>query len=272
MRRSADTIRSSFWRVGSLSAEFLAARFGDFVYDPHTHDRACLALITHGAIHIRMRHTDFVARAGDLYAIDAEVVHAGGPVDEAGWSQRTIYLDQGRLGDLLDDDRRGFGGEHIRGPVIRDPRLLSLFLALHHGSEGGAEALGLDACWLAFAERLITDHTTAEVVLPEAGREPRAVALARAFLEARLDRSVRLAEIAEVAGLPPFRLLRAFERQTGLSPHAYQRQARVRAAAALLREGTAPAEVAAAVGFTDQAHLTRSFRTRMGVTPGVFRG
>ncbi|WP_186159447.1 helix-turn-helix transcriptional regulator [Burkholderia gladioli] len=102
-------------------------------------------------------------------------------------------------------------------------------------------------------------------------RWPRAVRLAREFLDARLDQQVHLEEIAGAAGLPVFRLFRAFERHLGMTPHAYQRQARVRAAIALIRLGRPLGEVAAASGFADQAHLTRSFRRMMGVTPGVFR-
>ncbi|MBJ9673694.1 helix-turn-helix domain-containing protein [Burkholderia gladioli] len=45
----------------------------------------------------------------------------------------------------------------------------------------------------------------------------------------------------------------------------------MRAAIALIRLGRPLGEVAAASGFADQAHLTRSFRRMMGVTPGVFR-
>lgn len=82
---------------------------------------------------------------------------------------------------------------------------------------------------------------------------------------------VRLAEIAAAANLSPFRLFRAFARQTGMSPHAYQRQARVRSAAGVIRRNYSLGEVAAAPGFSDQAHLTRSFRRILGVTPGAYR-
>jgi len=56
-----------------------------------------------------------------------------------------------------------------------------------------------------------------------------------------------------------------------MTPHGYQRQARIRSATDLIRRGRALAEVAAAAGFADQAHLTRCFRRTMGVTPGLFR-
>jgi AraC-like DNA-binding protein len=56
-----------------------------------------------------------------------------------------------------------------------------------------------------------------------------------------------------------------------MTPHAYQRQARVRRAIDLIRSGHALADVATAAGFADQAHLTRSFQRRMGLTPGAYQ-
>ncbi|HEX7126295.1 MAG TPA: AraC family transcriptional regulator [Thermodesulfobacteriota bacterium] len=60
-------------------------------------------------------------------------------------------------------------------------------------------------------------------------------------------------------------------REPGLTPHAYLVNCRVGAARARLRRGDSPAEVAAATGFCDQAHLTRAFKARVGVTPGAYR-
>jgi AraC-like DNA-binding protein len=56
-----------------------------------------------------------------------------------------------------------------------------------------------------------------------------------------------------------------------MTPHAYQRQARVRLAVKLIRAGLPLGEVAFATGFSDQAHLTRWFRKMLGVTPGSYR-
>lgn len=70
-------VDTSFWHAPDLGADLLRGRFTNFSYDVHTHDTACFALLTHGAIRIRMRGGEFVARQGDLYAIDADEPHAG---------------------------------------------------------------------------------------------------------------------------------------------------------------------------------------------------
>ena len=66
------------------------------------------------------------------------------------------------------------------------------------------------------------------------------------------------------------RLVRSFTRQFGLSPHAYVIGRRIDAARRLMLQGAAPAEVATAVGFYDQAHLTRHFKKHTANTPAGY--
>ena len=66
-------------------------------------------------------------------------------------------------------------------------------------------------------------------------------------------------------------LIRRFASVHGMPPMAWALQRRVARARTLLRGGIRPAEVAALLGFADQAHLTRAFRNAMGTTPGRYR-
>jgi AraC-like DNA-binding protein len=76
--------------------------------------------------------------------------------------------------------------------------------------------------------------------------------------------------LSAVAGLSSFELVRRFREQLGLTPHAFQTNLRIARARALLRAGEPIARVAAACGFADQPHLTRTFKRAVGVTPGRF--
>ncbi len=85
-------------------------------------------------------------------------------------------------------------------------------------------------------------------------------------------RPISLADMAAVAGLSPSAFLRAFKRSTGLTPHRFVTEQRVRAAQDLLSApGMSIAEIAIAVGFSSQSHLGSAFRTTTGMSPAQFR-
>lgn len=91
------------------------------------------------------------------------------------------------------------------------------------------------------------------------------------FLEENCTRNVRLQELAELTGLSPSYFCAAFKASTGMPPHKWQMRARIDRAKAMIA-GRSPvlADVAAAVGFSDQAHLTRVFRQVEGTTPAAW--
>jgi AraC family transcriptional regulator of adaptative response/methylated-DNA-[protein]-cysteine methyltransferase len=59
----------------------------------------------------------------------------------------------------------------------------------------------------------------------------------RGYIEAHLDRPVRLAELGQVAGLSPFTVQRVFKQAMGVSPLEYQRGLRAGSLRAALKQG-----------------------------------
>ena len=104
--------------------------------------------------------------------------------------------------------------------------------------------------------------------------QPRAVTQAVDFINDNYATDLSLSDIAAAAHLSPFHLSRIFKKATGVSPYQYLLQVRVNSARSLLAAGAGDrslAEVAAAVGFADQSHLTRHFKRMVGVTPKQLR-
>jgi AraC-like DNA-binding protein len=93
----------------------------------------------------------------------------------------------------------------------------------------------------------------------------------RDLLHDGFNRPLTLDALAERARLNKFHALRLFRRAIGIPPHEYQRRLRVAHATRMLRAGQRIADVACAVGFCDQSHLSRALRQVTFITPGQYK-
>jgi AraC-like DNA-binding protein len=98
---------------------------------------------------------------------------------------------------------------------------------------------------------------------PSGRRHPGAAA-AVAAIEA--NPSIQMAEIRDLVGITTKRLIALFRAEIGLSPKAYARIRRLQPALRLLGSMSG-AQVAAEIGYFDQAHFVREFRSFTGMTP-----
>lgn len=93
-----------------------------------------------------------------------------------------------------------------------------------------------------------------------------------AFITEHYSGEIRLAELAQVAGMSSFHFVREFKRATGTTPHQYLIRYRVDRAKALLADNKLPLiEVGLRSGFSHQSHFTRLFRKLTGTTPHTYR-
>ena len=92
------------------------------------------------------------------------------------------------------------------------------------------------------------------------------------FISDNYGRDIKLAELAQVAGMSSFHFAREFKRTTGTTPHQYLIKFRIERAKALLAKRDLPLiEVGLRAGFSHQSHFTRLFRRVTGTTPHSYR-
>ena len=252
---------------GLTGVEALHARFVQHAYVPHSHPTWTVAVMQAGAARFEVDATRQRADRGELFVLEPEAVHTGMAAVPEGWGYQVLYLDPALVHEWAERDASA--PRAARWVVFRDPSLRAALLRMHAAFAAGETGLERD--------ELVVDAVAGlrrhlRPVPPNAlgGREHAAVRRARSYLADRWDRPVALAELAASAGLSRFELIRRFRQQTGLTPHAFQTNLRMAHARTMLRAGDPIAGVAAACGFADQAHLTRTFRRAVGVTPGRF--
>ena len=88
-----------------------------------------------------------------------------------------------------------------------------------------------------------------------------------AWASERLDRTLSLADAVPVAGLSSSRLRHLFVEQTGLPFKTYLLWLRLSRALAIVATGSPLTAAAHEAGFSDSAHLSRTFRRMFGVAP-----
>ena len=258
---------------GAHALECLAARFRRHAYTPHTHDSFVIGTIVAGSESCGIGGKRFYAKPGDLFLIQPGVVHDGEPAGD-GYAYRISYPSVELLADAAADalGRAPAGTPSFAEPIVADPELADRFITFHRLAETAGDGLHVDELLLEFLVRALGRHAGVAGVGEGGNRvETGPVARALDFLDANFAEPVDLATLADVAAIPRTRLIRAMRRETGLTPHAWLTDRRIRAARRLLRGGETPAEVAVACGFYDQSHLNRAFKARVGVSPGAFR-
>jgi len=101
---------------------------------------------------------------------------------------------------------------------------------------------------------------------------PRRLRLVDELIEARLDAKLTVQDLAGGLRLSAGFFCRAFHAAVGKAPHDYIIDRRVSRARTLLRNTALDlSEIAQASGFASHAHMTATFRKRLGVTPSALR-
>jgi AraC-like DNA-binding protein len=228
----------------------------------HWHDTYGIGFVEHGAHRSASGRGVVDAYAGDVITTNPGEVHDGRPLGGPARRWRLLSIEPGVMASTT-----GRGADlEITRPVLDDLRLRRALELLFARLESAGDPLASEEA-LVETCALLLRHTTS-APQREANGEVRRV---RDRLADDLAAAPSLAELAALAGLGKYQLLRRFEKAYGVPPHAWLRQRRAERARALIRDGSALAAASAACGFADQSHMTRAFVRHFGFTPGAWR-
>jgi AraC-like DNA-binding protein len=242
--------------------EVLHAHFTEHAYPAHTHDRWTVLLVDTGGVSYDLHRETHRAAPGSLTLLPPHVPHNGKSASATGFDKRVLDLDERCL-------PLGQVGSAVERPTIDDDGLRKSVDLLHRVLATPGDELEAET-QLAFVGERLTSYLDYSIVEPRLGREPQLARRVRDLLDRNLTDVPTLKSMALDFDIHPTQLIRAFTREHGLPPHRYVTGRRVDLARRLLLAGMPAADVAAHVGFHDQAHLTRHFRKTLGVTPAAY--
>lgn len=258
-----------FWRVPYWdNLELLHASNITHDYPRHVHEEYCLAIMLQGVETLVCRGQSYQAFPGDLMLLNADEAHSSKSV---GTEYRVIHIHPKALSRIgFEVGGRKLETPYFPNPVIKDSSLFRLLLNLHLKLEQNASPLEQESELISAVGLLLARHNEIRSTFQPLGKEPRCIKQVLDYLKAHYAESVSLTQLASLADLSPFYLLRVFRNQTGVPPHEYQTQVRIAHARKLIQSGHSISQAALETGFFDQSHLSRNFKRIVGVTPGRY--
>ena len=187
-----------------------------------------------------------------------------------------LYLDQKLIDRAAVDSPRSGSFQLLERYTRHDPVISNVGMALlaELDSQGLSGRLYAESLANVLAVHLLRYYTSEEVQLQRfhGGLSSAKLRQVTEFIAENYASEIKLAELAQVAGMSNFHFAREFKRTTGTTPHQYLIKFRVEQAKALLQSQELPlAEVSLRSGFSHQSHFTRLFRKLTGTTPHLFR-
>jgi AraC family transcriptional regulator len=221
----------------------------------HAHGDSGITLVLAGSLEETVARTHERAYALSVVVKPLDTEHAN-RVGTAG--ARTLQV---RINSHAFDDELRMLGEWRwchRGAIVRE--FIEVLRYFRNGAIDDVETAVID---LIAAAR--------QTVAPK-GEPPAWLNKAREHIDTLLPTSVRVSDVARAADVHPVYLARQFRRFLGCSVTDYISARRLQCAADLLAgAGLSLAGAAYDAGYSDQSHLTRSFRNSIGLTPQRYR-
>lgn len=238
----------------------------------HFHEEFQVILGERRVIRYGIRGQSIICPTGAIALIPPGEIHTASVIPLPGmWGDlRTFLIPESSFAKLAEPGSSRAISPYSNKAIRTDAKLLALLSQVHRALQGhfvdtlARDCLVLEA--LAGLQSVADMKSGAKVP----GHCPARLLQARDFLREQSHRNVRLKEVASATGLSSFHLARTFRSHFGMSIHSYHLNVRVSRARELLGSGVRAAEVAQRTGFADQAHLTRTFHSIVGVTPARY--
>lgn len=224
-------------------------------FTPHAHEHYVIGCVREGRRTLNLNGAKLPIGPDDLIVFNPGDVHGCAQEDESLFAYDSFTISE----DALDGVRLQAPDSEEMQKGIRDVFDEAIHLLNDSVFEGAVERI-------IFMTVLLEADEEATV----ASHDDDVAAHVYAHLRGHLADPLSIAELAAVHSVSSYALIRAYRKRFAITPLQHLMALRVDCACELLAQGLRPSVVAAETGFSDQAHLTRFFKQRIGTTPAAY--
>ncbi len=254
-----------YWRNDKLPFLELRSTYGSRQsYKPHFHPTLSFGAVIAGKTRANCSGREFVLGEGDLVLIAPHVVHSCNPIAGEARSYHMLYLNTAWC---VENVAALQVSSFVNGScVLRSPGLFANYLEF----VAALPDLNTSDATRGVQHLLESAAEGAVPSAPSMENEPLAERIKQALLD-NITARITLDELAIEFGCRKETLIRVFRRAFHTTPYAFLNNVRVEQAKQRLKLGEDIADVAADLGFSDQAQLHRTFVNYTASTPGQYR-
>jgi len=274
MTSSTQNPNVRFTRSSRLKdIELRFSQYREHAFDKHSHRTYSIGVVNGGQTDFFHHSITETIQRGDIALINTNEVHACNPVEGHALTYYMLYIQPNLMCDIAAELTESQSQPpHFPTPIVQDAPMHSKLVELCQVIETGQDDLEAEIMLYETLLEVIRKYAAFDTPLPaQTTKSSENIAAAHQYLMDHLFEKISLEELGAHSGLSPYHFLREFRKHYGMPPHTYQLQQRINEAKRLLANGTSIADTAAQVGFADQSHFTRKFKTLVGTTPRQYQ-
>jgi len=273
MKAAIPRTHFSLWRSESLfNIDFAAYTLSHHSFPRHFHDHYVIELVVNGIDSFYCDGKNYAAKNDQLVLINPGEVHTGNTVSDIPLQYYSLYPDKKTLQQVA-----AFAGLSLpenfcfRQPLLDYSRLTEKFKRLFASFDSTNNLLEQQEHFFDCMYGLLQPGNSADQPSLLTCNKDSRVQLLIDFMYSHHKDDISLQQLADLARLNPFYLVRLFKKAIGISPYEYLLIVRVENAKRLLRKGFKVQDAATESGFYDASHFNRMFYKIAGTPPKFFR-
>lgn len=210
---------------------------------------------------------------GQVSMINPERIHSNKNVDDKGYKYRTFNIQPEVFQKIAND----IGQDEVFIPnfdkvTVKDKHLEIQLLHLHNSLFlNQFDTIQNQNYFYETFAYLIKTYSSNKLKTGKINTNSIITNHIKDYLHTYFDSKITLEELSEVSGLSTYYLNRVFSKSIGIPPHKYLMNLRLNKALELLKLKNSVTEVGYMVGFFDQSHFTRNFKSFLGITPKQYQ-